>query len=194
MFARAIVGYFPMIARANTGGMGSLLVVTGPPGAGKSTIARIIADSMSPAALVEGDEFFRFLRNGVIEPWKVEAREQNEVVVGIQATTAACYRVSGYETVYDGIVGPWFLDRFVEHAGAPVDYAVLLPAIDVCLHRIGTRTDHEFRDETATRSLHHQFVAESLDGRHVFDSGAGTAQDIAEAIMARRSAGRLGVG
>lgn len=53
--------------------MGSLLVVTGPPGAGKSSVARILADSFDQSVLVEGDAFFAFLARGAIEPWLPES-------------------------------------------------------------------------------------------------------------------------
>ena len=44
--------------------MASLVVVTGPPGAGKSTVARALADSFEPSVLVAGDAFFAFLARG----------------------------------------------------------------------------------------------------------------------------------
>ncbi|MDW3216285.1 MAG: AAA family ATPase [Ilumatobacteraceae bacterium] len=171
---------------------GPLLIVSGPPGAGKSTIGRLLADRMTPSALIEGDAFFRFLRNGLIEPWRVEARHQNEAIMQIQATTAAHYRTAGYETVYDGVVGPWFLDTFVAATG-PFDYALLLPPVEVCLDRIGARRDHEFDDATATRSLHDQFTESCSDDlrRHVFDSAVGSPDEVADRIVATRQSGRL---
>ena len=42
----------------------SLLVVTGPPGVGKSTIAALVADRLPRSVLVEGDAFFDFVRQG----------------------------------------------------------------------------------------------------------------------------------
>lgn len=169
----------------------SLLVVSGPPGAGKSTVACVLADRLDPSALVEGDEFFRFLHSGMIEPWRVEARGQNELITRIQAGTAGRYVAAGYHTVYDGVLGPWFLDEFSAAAGVPVDFVVVLPSIEICLHRIRTRVGHEFDDEPAARSLHEQFVTETIDERHLLDSSSLTAEQTADEITTRRLTGSL---
>ena len=50
--------------------MADLLVVTGPPGAGKSTVSQLLAADFDPGALVAGDQFFGFLRAGFIDPWR----------------------------------------------------------------------------------------------------------------------------
>lgn len=68
--------------------MGSLLVVTGPPGAGKSTVARILARRAALGVLVEGDAFFGLLAGGAIAPWLAESNEQNEVVTRAAASAA----------------------------------------------------------------------------------------------------------
>src|SRR5262249_31550369 len=53
----------------------------GAPGSGKSTAARILADSSGRSVLVAGDAFFASLARGAIEPWLPEAGPQNEIVV-----------------------------------------------------------------------------------------------------------------
>lgn len=79
--------------------MASLLVVTGPPGAGKSTVARILADRSERSVLVEGDVFFGFLARGAIEPWLPESKQQNEIVTRAAASAAGRYSSAGYMTV-----------------------------------------------------------------------------------------------
>lgn len=107
--------------------VGDVIVLSGPPGAGKSTVAEQLADLLDPSALVRGDDFFAFLKTGAIRPWLPHAHIQNTAVV--EAAAAATGRLAGYcNVVYDGVVGPWFLDTFQSAAQLKhLNYVVLLP-------------------------------------------------------------------
>src|ERR1700730_3526544 len=109
--------------------VGSLLVVTGPPGAGKSSVARVLADAAYESVLIEGDAFFGFLASGAIEPWLPASNDQNTVVTKAAASAAGAFATGGYTAVYDGVVGPWFLPTFGAATGLDrLDYAILLPS------------------------------------------------------------------
>src|SRR5260370_6209940 len=132
-----------------------LIVVTGPPGAGKSTVARALADEFDRSALIEGDAFFAFVARGAIVPWLPTAHAQNEVVTRAAAAAAGGYAAGGYDTVYDGVVWPWFLTAFAAAAAVqPLHYAVLLPPAGQCLERVASRTRHGFPDPAADRHVH----------------------------------------
>ena len=174
---------------------GSLLVITGPPGAGKSTVARLIADRLPSSVLVEGDAFFAFLASGAIEPWLPESHGQNHVVTAAAAAATATFVDGGYATVYDGVLGPWFLPHFIASSGLrSFDYALLLPPAEDCVRRVVDRVGHGFDDEAATRHMHEQFTAADLDDRHVFVNPTGDAEATAQAVLAASSAGELRLG
>jgi cytidylate kinase len=169
-----------------------LLVITGPPGAGKSTVARDLAGRFEPSVLVEGDAFFGFLARGRIDPWLPESNEQNKAVTAASATAAATFVTAGYFTVFDGIVGPWFLSTFVAASGlGDLDYAVLLPTVDACVERVGSREDHDFDDAAATRKMHHEFSRGEIDPRHVFVDPPTGADAVADLVYEARQQGRL---
>jgi cytidylate kinase len=145
----------------------SLLVVAGPPGVGKSTVAALVADRLPRSVLVVGDAFFDFVRQGFVEPWRPESHAQNGVVTDAAALAAGRY-ARDYPTIFDGVMGPWFLDAFVAATGLEeIHYAVLLPDVEVCVERVMTRQDHVLRNEDAARRMHANFVRAAVDARHV---------------------------
>jgi gluconate kinase len=165
--------------------MASLLVVTGPPGAGKSTVARILADRFEPSVLVAGDAFFGFLARGAIEPWLPESDAQNEIVTEAAAAAAGRYAAAGYATLYDGVVGPWFLPKFLAGTSlSRIDYVVLQPSVERCLERVATRQGHGFADERATRKMHHEFAQSEVDARHVLVDPPDQPDAVADLVIA----------
>jgi adenylate kinase family enzyme len=137
-----------------------LLVVTGPPGAGKSTVSQLLAADFDPGALVAGDQFFGFLRAGFIDPWRPESDKQNEVVTQSAAAAVGKLVQGGITVVYDGVVGPWFVPAFLAGTGLDrLDYAVLMPEEVCCARRVRERSGHGFTDIPATRHMYREFAS-----------------------------------
>ena len=148
--------------------MNTFLIVTGPPGAGKSTVARLLAETTPRSVLVEGDAFFGFLANGAIDPWLPEAHDQNSIVTRAAARAAGEFAHGGFDVVYDGVVGPWFLETFTTATGsAELDYVVLLPPLEICRQRVAARSEHRFADLAATTDIHRSFVDADIAARHL---------------------------
>ncbi|WP_436795107.1 AAA family ATPase [Actinospongicola halichondriae] len=174
--------------------MGSLLVVTGPPGSGKSTVAAMLAEQAGPGALIEGDRFFAFLARDAIPPWLPESHEQNTVVTSAAGAATGRFADGGFHTVYDGIVGPWFLTTFGSATGLTAfDYVVLLPDVETCVARVSSRTGHDFRDEDAARKMHEEFARASVPARHVLTLGSDSVGEVVDQIAEARAAGALQV-
>ncbi|MEM9033039.1 MAG: ATP-binding protein [Actinomycetota bacterium] len=171
--------------------MASLLVVTGPPGAGKSTVSALLADGADRSVLVEGDRFFGFLAAGAIEPWRSEAHQQNLVVTEAAAVAAGRF-ASEFETVYEGVLGPWFLPTFARATGlSELDYVIVLPSAGACAARVRSRAGHSFTDEHTARELHHQFATSQIERRHVLRGDFDQPAETVSAIHSLRERGVL---
>jgi chloramphenicol 3-O-phosphotransferase len=174
---------------------GSILILTGPPGAGKSTIARLLADSSTrPTVHLHTDDFYVAIRKGYIAPWLREAQQQNIVVVGVIVDAALAYARGGYDVIIDGIVGPWFLDPFRDAAknGVSFDYVVLRPSEAETVRRGSARSfEKALRDEAVIAQMWQAFSDLGPLEPHALNSTAASAEETAAQIRSGAAEGRF---
>jgi predicted kinase len=175
--------------------MGSL-VVTGPPGAGKSTVARLVAESHERGVHLDSDAFWFMIRSGYVAPWEPEANPQNGVVLEAVSRAAAAFDRGGYEVVIDGIIGPWFLDRVravYAEAGLPLDYVILRPPENVLLQRAAERAGQPPIAEDRIRQMQAAFSRLDEWESHVVPNDAVAPGETVTQISALRRTGALRV-
>ncbi|MFD0634770.1 adenylyl-sulfate kinase [Catenulispora yoronensis] len=126
------------------------LILTGMPGAGKSTVSRLVAESLPRAACLDGDFINRLVLGGRVgfgqEPVE-EWNRQIDLMNRNMAMLSANFADAGFTPVIDSLLPDRRqVDDIVDRlAPRPVLLVVLSPGIDACVYRNTIRhPDHQF--------------------------------------------------
>jgi chloramphenicol 3-O-phosphotransferase len=122
----------------------AVYLITGPMAAGKSTVARLLAERFDRGVYLQGDFFRRSIVSGRHEmtPEQSEqALEQLRLRYRLAAAAADAYWAAGYTVALEDVVaGPLLLELVGLIESRPLRVAVLLPAVEVVAARERARS------------------------------------------------------
>lgn len=137
-----------------------VLLISGPAGAGKTTVARHIADTLGePSLHISLDDMRESVRWGIEFPdggWNDETQRQYDLARKACAETARIYLAAGFKVVLDDAVFPeWEAARLEgwqnDLGDLRIRFVVLLPPLEVALERNAQRSG---RRRLADRTVH----------------------------------------
>lgn len=164
-----------------------IIIITGAPATGKTTTAAIIAkeSDLEKSVHIHTDDFYHYLSKGAIPPHLPESDNQNLVVIEAVLAAAKRYAQDGYDVIVDGIIGPWFLEPWLnvvqEHY--EVHYIILRANKKETMKRAIERSklDRETNIELV-ETMWEQFTNLGMYEKNVIDTTTHTIEDTVSVI------------
>ena len=122
--------------------MNSIYVISGPPAVGKSTVSKLIANSLPRSALISGDQVHHIIVGGHLAPWKDEGQDNLTWKNIVELTKN--FVDFGLDVVIDAVVFPSkmkYLKDAIGKRDAITKYVILLADKSSLLQRDGERTE-----------------------------------------------------
>ena len=169
-----------------------LVIISGPPNAGKSSTAEALCQRYDRMLHVDVGVLRDFLRMGRLRPWddSPEGRRQRALLIASACDMARRFLDAGYGVIIDDVVTPDELPAYREAlAGcrAAVHFVTLLPPLAVVLERERRRAT-EWRGGGRLEALHRRFS--QWDDVAVLDPGDLAPDLVADRVMALAAEGQ----
>lgn len=162
----------------------AIYLITGPMAAGKTTVARLLAQRFQRGVHLEGDLFRRSILAGRAEMTpnpSPEALAQLRLRYRLAAQAADMYARAGFTVVWDDVVAGPLLDEVVSLVKSrPLHLIVLLPGPATIASRGGARYTSWTVDE-----LHRAFAAETPRAGLWLDTSDQSPEEKVDEILAR---------
>jgi adenylylsulfate kinase-like enzyme len=163
------------------------LLVTGMPGAGKSTVTKLVARRLERSARLDGDELNAMIVSGFV--WALgepadEAARQVELLHRNLCALANNFADSGFTVLIDAMIpSRTTLEFFLERLAPRVRLVILAPGIDVCRHRNTIRDPADRFDFDGYEALEADLRRELGDTGWWLDTAALTPDQTANLIV-----------
>ena len=168
--------------------MSQVIVVTGPPGAGKSSVAEAICERFDRMMHIEVDHLRHCVKAGYRHPWLDEPQAVEQALLSVRNAVAIARESIAlrYAVVIEDIVSGERVEEYrraFDGMECNVHFVLLQPSLEIALARDAARSYHAKH----LRGLHDDFARESaaglLPGASIDSSEDGDAALTADRVM-----------
>lgn len=166
-----------------------VFIITGTPGAGKSSVAVALMQRFSLGLHIAVDDLREWVVSGIAQPvsvWTVETSRQFRLARQAAFQVARLYAEADFAVAIDDVIAPAETQELIETTLSDhmVHKVLLRPALDVALRRNAERANKPFDTSTLDDVIRRLYAstdeqAYSRVGWLVIDSSA---QDVAETV------------
>jgi chloramphenicol 3-O-phosphotransferase len=172
--------------------MPEVLILTGPPAAGKSAVAQALAERYDRVAVIDVDTLRHFITpTGYIAPGKPGYERQRALATRNACALARNFLAERIAVIIDDVViEPSHVAQHVDElkaTGVPVHYVRLLPTLEVCMERNAARPDRVAPERLET--VYAYFTAADAYPGVTIDSSALTVYETADRLQALTTSG-----
>ncbi len=171
-----------------------ILIVSGPPAAGKSAFCHAFADRFGRAVVIPVD-ILRFWvvsgRMDTLDGWSDETERQFILAENAAVDVALRYQEAGFAVAIDHCRRPQVLEELFEArlSGVKAAKIAILPPLDLCLQRSETRTNKDFHHSELTEviiGVHKGYSERDLAGKGwIVTENKGTLNEALDEVLSR---------
>jgi predicted kinase len=164
----------------------TMFLISGPSAAGKSTVARLLAQQFSRGVHLEGDVFRRSIVTGREDPLPIvstDAERQLRLRYEIAVGAADRYFAAGFSVVVEDVIaGPLLAECVALSQSRPLHTVVLLPTANVLAARDAARRESGYA-VWSVQELHDLFATRTPRVGHWLDNSGQTPEETVDEIL-----------